>query len=266
MDEPALQRLLDDVRSGACTARRGRAPAAAAPLRRPRVRQGRPPPPLRQGLPEAVYGQGKTAEQCAAIVGELLEARRPAAPTVRWPVILTRADADQVELVLADHPGGSRTVTGAATGGDQVRGELVHGGLAAGPAPGGPDPGGHRRDRRPAGGPGVRGDPGGPRAAPDAARRLRRGRGAPAAGVGRRARRGRRGGRGGRHGGRPGQPGRRDHRGAGRGRAHQRRLRRRPRGGHRAAGHARLVRGRASPWSASTTGSAPPARWPGSLP
>ncbi len=55
--------------------------------------------------------------------------------------------------------------------------------------------------------------------------------------VGRRRRRGR-----GRHGRRAGQPGRRHHAGTGRGRPHQRRLRRRPRGRDRTSGHARVVR------------------------
>ena len=39
---------------------------------------------LRQGLPEAVYGQGKTPEQCQPIVGELLgrhDSGRPPHPT-----------------------------------------------------------------------------------------------------------------------------------------------------------------------------------------
>ena len=46
---------------------------------------------LRQGLPEAVYGPGKTPEQCAAIVGELLDggavarAAHPRRPTSRPP-------------------------------------------------------------------------------------------------------------------------------------------------------------------------------------
>ena len=44
---------------------------------------------LRQGLPEAVYGPGKTPEQCAAIVAELLAGSG-------GPVLLTRADATQV--------------------------------------------------------------------------------------------------------------------------------------------------------------------------
>ncbi len=37
---------------------------------------------------------------------------------------MTRADEDQASRVLEDHPGGIRTVTGRATGSDQVRGEL----------------------------------------------------------------------------------------------------------------------------------------------
>src|ERR1700678_2476218 len=72
MDEPGLQRLLADVRSGACTP-----DEAVHQLRRlpfadlgfAKVDHHRS---LRQGLPEAVYGQGKTPEECSAIVGELL--------------------------------------------------------------------------------------------------------------------------------------------------------------------------------------------------
>ncbi|MCU1346729.1 MAG: phosphoribosylaminoimidazole carboxylase-related protein [Acidimicrobiia bacterium] len=59
---------------------------------------------LRQGFPEAVYGPGKTAEQCSRIVGELL-ARGDG------PVLLTRATADQSKAALAAHPSGA--VTGA---------------------------------------------------------------------------------------------------------------------------------------------------------
>ncbi len=40
------------------------------------------------------------------------------------PVILTRADTAQVERVMHRHPGGVRTRTGTATGGDRTRGEL----------------------------------------------------------------------------------------------------------------------------------------------
>ncbi len=89
MDEPAVRRLLDDVRSGALSA-----DDAVARLRRlpfadlgfAKVDHHRT---LRQGLPEAVYGPGKTPEQCAAIVAELLSrgGRRadPADPGHRAP-------------------------------------------------------------------------------------------------------------------------------------------------------------------------------------
>jgi NCAIR mutase (PurE)-related protein len=118
MDELALQRLLDEVRSGECSPddavlRLRRLPFAD--LGFAKVDHHRH---LRQGLPEAVYGQGKSADQCSAIVGELLDGGDGV------PVILSRADDGQAERVLVDHPGGRRTVTGRATGADQVRGEL----------------------------------------------------------------------------------------------------------------------------------------------
>ncbi len=121
MDELALQRLLDEVRSGDCSPddavlRLRRLPFAD--LGFAKVDHHRS---LRQGLPEAVYGQGKTAAQCSAIVAELLaDGSGGSGP----PVILTRADGDQVARALGDHPGGLRTVTGRATGADQVRGDL----------------------------------------------------------------------------------------------------------------------------------------------
>jgi hypothetical protein len=59
--------------------------------------------PLRQGQAEAVYGPGKTADEAAAIVAELL-AHGDA------PVLLTRASAEQQEVALDRNPGG--TVTG----------------------------------------------------------------------------------------------------------------------------------------------------------
>jgi pyridinium-3,5-biscarboxylic acid mononucleotide synthase len=144
MNEPALQRLLADVRSGACSP-----DDAVHELRRlpfadlgfAKVDHHRN---LRQGLPEAVYGQGKTPRQCSSIVGELLgdqtgpfpsggtgdvdgdspSSDTPATEAEGGPVILTRADTDQVELAMGEHPNGLRTITGTATAGDQVRGEL----------------------------------------------------------------------------------------------------------------------------------------------
>jgi len=103
MDELEIRRLIDDLRSGAC------APDdAVRRLRRlpftelgfAKVDHHRS---LRQGLPEAVYGPGKTPAQCAAIVAELLVADGGG------PVLLTRADEAQVAESLETSPGGQRT-------------------------------------------------------------------------------------------------------------------------------------------------------------
>ena len=103
MDEPSLRRLLDDVRSGALSA-----DDAVARLRRlpfadlgfARVDHHRA---LRQGMPEAVYGPGKSPEQCAAIVAELL------AEPGDGPVLLTRASDEQIAASEALNPGAVRT-------------------------------------------------------------------------------------------------------------------------------------------------------------
>jgi pyridinium-3,5-biscarboxylic acid mononucleotide synthase len=110
MDEPALRQLLADVAAGRC-----RPDDAVDRLRRlpyadlgfARVDHHRA---LRQGLAETVYGPGKTAEQCAAIVVELLSEDA-------GPVLLTRADPDQVKAavaaaVTAGHDGGVVTGNG----------------------------------------------------------------------------------------------------------------------------------------------------------
>jgi pyridinium-3,5-biscarboxylic acid mononucleotide synthase len=94
MDAPALEELLADVASGACTVddavrRLSRLPFAD--LGFARVDHHRA---LRQDLGEAVYGPGKTPEQCARIVIELLG--EPSGP-----VLLTRADPDQVKAAAA---------------------------------------------------------------------------------------------------------------------------------------------------------------------
>ena len=103
MDETTLRSLLDDVRSGAVSA-----DEAVSRLRRlpfadlgfARVDHHRS---LRQGFAEAVYAPGKSPEQCAAIVAELLKAEGSA------PVLLTRADGIQIEAALAVSPDGIRT-------------------------------------------------------------------------------------------------------------------------------------------------------------
>src|ERR1700691_4810223 len=107
MDEPALRQLLDDVRAGVV----GPDDAVARLRRLPfvdlgfaRVDHHRA---LRQRAGEAVYGPGKTPEQCAEIVAELLS--EPGEP----PVLLTRADATQVAASLDIAPGGVVTMSGS---------------------------------------------------------------------------------------------------------------------------------------------------------
>jgi len=100
MDDDDLHALLEQVRSGACSpdeavSRLRRLPFADLGFARVDHHRN-----LRQGFAEAVYGPGKTPEQCAAIVAELLEAGS-------GPVILTRADAAQREAALARCPGGT---------------------------------------------------------------------------------------------------------------------------------------------------------------
>ncbi|MGC8464267.1 MAG: nickel pincer cofactor biosynthesis protein LarB [Acidimicrobiales bacterium] len=162
MDEPTIIQLIEDIRSGACSPedalrRLRRLPFADLGFARVDHHRG-----IRQSVPEAVYAQGKTAEQCSAIVGELLAEPAGDRPTDRLPgesphssnrhssggasppndqrreptsgedvprfsgppVILTRADAEQVEVVCSDHPGGLVTETGRATGDDRLRGTL----------------------------------------------------------------------------------------------------------------------------------------------
>jgi NCAIR mutase (PurE)-related protein len=56
---------------------------------------------LRQGRAETVYGPGKEPGQCAAIVAELLSGPGDS------PILLTRADDDQVAAAVAANPGGT---------------------------------------------------------------------------------------------------------------------------------------------------------------
>jgi NCAIR mutase (PurE)-related protein len=97
MDERELSELIEGVRAGTV------APDdAVAVLRRlPFAEVGDTlvdhHRELRQGMPEAVYGQGKSVEQCIAIVGELLAHGN-------GPVLLTRIAPDAAAAVLAAHP------------------------------------------------------------------------------------------------------------------------------------------------------------------
>lgn len=101
MDETALRQLLDDVRSGDRSPDEAVAALRSLPfadLGFARVDHHRL---LRQGMAEAVYGPGKTADQAARIVGELL------ARTADAPVVLTRADAEQIAAAVDANPGAS---------------------------------------------------------------------------------------------------------------------------------------------------------------
>jgi pyridinium-3,5-biscarboxylic acid mononucleotide synthase len=94
MDPSSLRALIDRVASGDCTpddAVRQLRRLPFADLGFARIDHHRD---LRQGMPEAVYGPGKTPEQCAAIVEELLSASS-------GPVLLTRATETQVKAVSA---------------------------------------------------------------------------------------------------------------------------------------------------------------------
>ena len=96
VNEADIRQLLDDVRDGSLSP-----DDAVATLRRlpfadvgdALVDHHRS---LRQGMPEAIYGPGKSPEQVVRIVGELLAHGTD-------PVLLTRASAEQVEAATLAH-------------------------------------------------------------------------------------------------------------------------------------------------------------------
>jgi NCAIR mutase (PurE)-related protein len=106
VNEADIRQLLEGVRSGAL-----RPDDAVATLKRlpfadvgdALVDHHRS---LRQGIPEAVYGPGKTSEQITRIVGELLHHGTD-------PVLLTRASPDQIDAAVAAH-GPAVQLAGAA--------------------------------------------------------------------------------------------------------------------------------------------------------
>src|SRR5688572_24330974 len=101
VDEASLHSLLADVAAG-------RVPPddAVAALRRlpfadlghSKVDHHRS---LRQGLAEAVYAPGKTPEQCAEIVAELIA-------NGSGPIVLSRADDSQITAAMTANPGAQR--------------------------------------------------------------------------------------------------------------------------------------------------------------
>jgi len=99
MDEQQLRALIDGIRTGSVTP-----DAAVEELRRlpfadvgdALVDHHRA---LRQGMPEAIYGPGKSPDQCVRIVGEMLDHDA-------GPVLLTRVSEAQTAAVLTAHPDG----------------------------------------------------------------------------------------------------------------------------------------------------------------
>jgi pyridinium-3,5-biscarboxylic acid mononucleotide synthase len=94
MDASSLRTLVEDVAAGRCSpddAVRQLRRLPFADLGFARVDLHRD---LRLGMPEAVYGPGKTPEHCAAVVVELLSGTDS-------PVLLTRASEAQVKAVTA---------------------------------------------------------------------------------------------------------------------------------------------------------------------
>jgi NCAIR mutase (PurE)-related protein len=99
VDEGAIRDLLDGVRTGAVTPDDAVARLRSLPyadLGFARVDHHRH---VRQGMAEAVYGPGKTPDQAARIVAELL------ARSTTAPIVLTRADPEQVRAAVEANPG-----------------------------------------------------------------------------------------------------------------------------------------------------------------
>jgi NCAIR mutase (PurE)-related protein len=100
MDEPAVRKLLDQLTAGEIDADEAVRRLRALPFSELGYATVDHHRELRQGVAEVVYGPGKSAAQCAGIVGELLQAGD-------GPVLLSRASEEQVNLVTARLPGGT---------------------------------------------------------------------------------------------------------------------------------------------------------------
>lgn len=101
MDADELRQLMNDVASGFISADEAVTALSRLPfadLGHTKVDHHRA---ARQGMAEAVYGPGKSPEQCASIVAELLSVGS-------GPVLLTRADDAQAAAAMEANPGGER--------------------------------------------------------------------------------------------------------------------------------------------------------------
>lgn len=97
VDDASLHTLLNQVRSGEVQPEQAMAELRRLPfvdLGVARIDHHRA---LRQGLPEAVYGPGKSPEDCVTIVEELLT-------NGSGPVLVTRTTPEQQQALLGSHP------------------------------------------------------------------------------------------------------------------------------------------------------------------
>ncbi len=110
MDEPALRKLIEAIRSGETTPDEALSHLQRLPfadLGFAKVDHHRS---LRQKTPEAVYGPGKTPIQAARIVSEL------AAVESSKPIVLTRANPEQFEAAASANPGWETTFLDPSSG------------------------------------------------------------------------------------------------------------------------------------------------------
>jgi NCAIR mutase (PurE)-related protein len=118
MDEAALRNLLDRFAAGSIDADEVARRLRAMPFEDLGFANVDHHRSLRQGVPEAVYGPGKRADHCVAIVTSLLS-------DGHGPVVLTRASEGQVSAVMSECPGGIVTGSTVVWRPARPRGEMV---------------------------------------------------------------------------------------------------------------------------------------------
>lgn len=99
MEERELLQLIADVRTGTISPDDAVATLRTLPFARVGDTLVDHHRAIRQGIPEAVYGPGKTTQQCIDIVGEMLSHGS-------GPVLLTRVSPEVAQAVVAQHPNG----------------------------------------------------------------------------------------------------------------------------------------------------------------
>ena len=113
MEREALRALLEQVRGGRARPRGGAGAARGAPLRRDGDARVDTHRALRQGLPEVIFGAGKTPEQIAEIAGALRRAGQP--------LLVTRVEPEAAPAILARLPEADYDPAGAARSGSGRR-------------------------------------------------------------------------------------------------------------------------------------------------